>query len=138
MLKALADRLAEAFAECMHERVRKEFWAYAKDEDLSNDQLIKENYQGIRPAPGYPASPDHTEKATLWKLLEVEKNTGISITESYAMLPAASVSGLYFSHPQASYFGTGKIALDQLEDLALRKKMDVEQLKRWLAPILED
>jgi len=138
MLKALADRLAEAFAECMHERVRKEFWAYAKDEDLSNDQLIKENYQGVRPAPGYPASPDHTEKATLWKLLEVEKNTGISITESYAMLPAASVSGLYFSHPQASYFGTGKISQDQLEDLALRKKMDVEQLKRWLAPILED
>jgi 5-methyltetrahydrofolate--homocysteine methyltransferase len=138
MLKALADRLAEAFAECMHERVRKELWAYAKEEDLSNDQLIKENYQGIRPAAGYPASPDHTEKAILWDLLDVEKHTGISLTESYAMLPASSVSGLYFSHPQSRYFGTGKIQQDQLEDLANRKNMSIEELQRWLAPILND
>jgi 5-methyltetrahydrofolate--homocysteine methyltransferase len=122
----------------MHKRVRKEFWAYAKDEEFSNEQLIKENYQGIRPAAGYPASPDHTEKATLWQLLDVEKHTGISITENFAMLPAASVSGLYFSHPQSSYFGTGKINQDQLENYAQRKMMDVEQVKRWLGPILDE
>lgn len=138
LLKSLADRLAEAFAECMHARVREEFWAYAKDEDLSNAQLIKEQYQGIRPAAGYPASPDHTEKAILWKLLDVDKHTSISITESYAMLPAASVSGLYFSHPQSSYFGTGKIQADQLEDYAQRKGMSIEVMKRWLSPVLDD
>ncbi|MFK5986406.1 MAG: methionine synthase [Pseudomonadota bacterium] len=138
MLKALADRLAEAFAECMHRRVRKEFWAYAQDENFANDQLILEKYQGIRPAPGYPASPDHTEKAILWDLLDAQTHTGISLTESFAMFPASSVSGLYFSHPQSAYFGTGKISQDQLEDYSQRKGMDIEIVKRWLAPILED
>lgn len=138
MLKALADRLAEAFAEKMHERIRKEFWSYATDEELSNDELIKEQYQGIRPAPGYPASPDHTEKATLWELLDVEKHTGISLTDSYAMYPAASVSGLYFSHPDSRYFGTGKIDDDQLNDYASRKSMPIDEVRRWLSPILND
>ncbi len=138
MLKALADRLAEAFAERMHQRVRTEFWAYAADENLDNEALIREQYQGIRPAAGYPASPDHTEKAILWKLLDIERKTGISITDSFAMLPASSVSGLYFSHPRSQYFGTGKIAQDQLQDYARRKGMDIEVLGRWLAPILED
>ncbi len=138
MLKALADRLAEAFAECLHGRVRKEFWGYAEDENYSNEQLILENYQGIRPAPGYPASPDHTEKATLWELLDAQKHTGISLTDSYAMFPASSVSGLYFSHPESKYFGTGKIAQDQLEDYAKRKGDDMETVKRWLSPILSD
>jgi len=137
MLKALADRLAEAFAEKMHERIRKEFWSYAKDEELTNDMLIKEQYQGIRPAPGYPASPDHTEKATLWQLLDAEKNTGIQLTDSYAMFPAASVSGIYFSHPQSQYFGTGKIAEDQLKSYAERKGMSIDEMKRWLSPILD-
>ncbi len=136
MLKALADRLAEAFAEKLHERVRKEFWGYADNEQLSNEQLLKEEYQGIRPAPGYPACPEHTEKATLWRLLEVEKNTGIQLTESYAMWPAASVSGWYFSHPDARYFGTGKIGKDQVEDYAKRKGWTVEQAEKWLGPVL--
>ncbi len=136
LLKALADRLAEAFTERMHERVRKEFWAYVPDEDLKNHDLIEEKYRGIRPAPGYPASPDHTEKALLWKLLSVEKNTGIRLTESYAMWPAASVSGWYFSHPESRYFGVGKIQRDQVEDYARRKGMAVAEIERWLSPNL--
>ena len=109
MLKALADRLAEAFAERMHERVRREFWGYAPDERFTGDELVREEYRGIRPAPGYPACPDHTEKATLWRLLDVERNTGIHLTESYAMYPTAAVSGWYFSHPEARYFEVGRI-----------------------------
>jgi 5-methyltetrahydrofolate--homocysteine methyltransferase len=136
LVKALADRLAEAFAERMHEQVRKEFWAYAQEEQLDVEELIKENYQGIRPAPGYPACPEHTEKATLFELLEVEKNTGIYLTESFAMYPAASVSGWYFSHPESKYFGLGMIEEDQLVDYARRKGMTVEEAKRWLAPSL--
>jgi len=136
LLKALADRLAEAFAERMHQRVRKEFWAYAPDEKYSNDELIKEVYQGIRPAPGYPACPDHTEKATLWSLIEPDKNAGISITESFAMMPTAAVSGFYFSHPDAKYFGIGKIQKDQVEDYARRKGDDLRIVERWLAPVL--
>jgi len=136
LLQSLADRLAEALAERMHQRVRKEFWGYAADEQLSNAELIAEKYQGIRPAAGYPASPDHTEKALIWELLDAEKNTGIRLTESYAMWPAASVSGLYFSHPASRYFGTGKIARDQIEDYAQRKGMSIEETERWLAPII--
>jgi 5-methyltetrahydrofolate--homocysteine methyltransferase len=136
LLKALADRLAEAFAERMHERVRKEFWAYAADEDFSNEELIKEAYRGIRPAPGYPACPEHTEKTTLWQLLQPEQNAGITLTESFAMLPAAAVSGWYFAHPEARYFGIGKIQKDQVEDYAKRKSMTVEEAERWLAPNL--
>jgi 5-methyltetrahydrofolate--homocysteine methyltransferase len=137
LLKALADRLAEAFAERMHQRVRKEFWAYAADENLANDDLIAETYDGIRPAPGYPACPDHTEKATLWNLIEPDKNAGISITESFAMLPTAAVSGFYFSHPDSKYFGTGKILKDQVEDYAKRKGDDLKVVERWLAPVLD-
>jgi len=136
MLKALADRLAEAFAERMHQRVRKEFWGYAKDEALNNQDLVAEKYQGIRPAPGYPACPEHTEKATLFEILEVEKNTGIKLTESYSMYPAASVSGWYFAHPKAKYFGLGQISLDQVEDYARRKGINREEAERWLAPSL--
>ncbi|ELR73761.1 5-methyltetrahydrofolate--homocysteine methyltransferase [Fulvivirga imtechensis AK7] len=136
MAKALADRLAEAFAELMHEKIRTELWGYAGDETLTNEELIKEKYQGIRPAPGYPACPDHTEKPLLFNLLEVEKNTGISLTDSYAMYPAAAVSGFYFSHPQAKYFGLGKIEKDQVEDYAVRKNMKVEDVERWLGPNL--
>jgi len=137
LLKALADRLAEAFAEHLHKRVRKEFWAYASEESHSNDELIKEAYQGIRPAPGYPACPDHTEKATLWSLIEPDKNAGITITESFAMLPTAAVSGFYFSHPDAKYFGTGKIQKDQVEDYAKRKGEKLSVVERWLAPVLD-
>jgi len=136
MLKALADRLAEAFAERMHERVRKEFWGYVSDEALDNEALIEERYQGIRPAPGYPACPDHTEKALLWKLIDPERNAGIRLTESFAMYPAASVSGWYFSHPQSRYFGLGKINVDQVQDYARRKGMDVKTVERWLSPVL--
>jgi 5-methyltetrahydrofolate--homocysteine methyltransferase len=136
MLKALADRLAEAYAELMHEKVRREFWGYAGDEQLSNDELIKEQYRGIRPAPGYPACPEHTEKALLWKLLDPVNNAQISLTEHFAMMPAASVSGWYFSHPQAKYFGVGKINLDQVKDYAARKGMTLEEAERWLAPNL--
>ncbi|WP_455201842.1 methionine synthase [Kaarinaea lacus] len=136
MLKALADRLAEAFAELMHEKVRKEYWAYNEEEALDNDALIREEYRGIRPAPGYPACPDHTEKALLWQLLDAEKNTGISLTESFAMHPAASVSGFYFSHPESRYFAVGKINKDQVESYAQRKGMSVEEMERWLAPNL--
>ncbi|ADE15618.1 methionine synthase [Nitrosococcus halophilus Nc 4] len=136
LLKAVADRLAEAFAERMHERVRKEFWRYAPDEAFTNEELINENYRGVRPAPGYPACPDHTEKATLWQLIQPDENAGIILTESYAMVPTAAVSGWYFSHPEARYFGTGKIQKDQVEDYARRKGMSVEQVERWLRSIL--
>jgi 5-methyltetrahydrofolate--homocysteine methyltransferase len=136
MLEALVDRLAEALAERMHERVRKEFWGYASDETLTNDQLVAEQYQGIRPAPGYPACPEHTEKGTLWQLLDVEANTGIKLTESYAMYPAASVSGWYFSHLDSRYFGIGRVARDQVEDYAKRKDISVEEAEKWLAPVL--
>jgi 5-methyltetrahydrofolate--homocysteine methyltransferase len=136
LLRALADRLAEAFAERLHERVRKEFWGYAPDENLPNDALIAETYRGIRPAPGYPAQPDHTEKGTLFKLLDAEARAGIKLTESFAMWPGSSVSGLYFSHPEARYFGIGKIERDQIEDYAKRKGWTVEEAERWLAPIL--
>jgi 5-methyltetrahydrofolate--homocysteine methyltransferase len=136
MIKALADRLAEALAECLHERVRKEFWGYAPEENFDNAALIDERYQGIRPAPGYPACPDHTEKLLLWKLLEAEEHAGIRLTESLAMYPAASVSGWYFSHPEARYFGLGKINEDQVHDYAKRKGMDVKTMERWLAPNL--
>jgi len=136
MLKALADRLAEAFAEHLHERVRKEFWGYVENETLSNEELIAEKYRGIRPAPGYPACPDHTEKASLWALLQPEKNVGISLTENFAMLPTAAVSGWYFSHPNSQYFGVGKIAKDQVEEYAKRKEISTEEAEKWLAPIL--
>lgn len=136
MLKAVADRLAEAFAELMHEKIRKELWGYAKDEAFDNDSLIKEKYQGIRPAPGYPACPDHTEKETLFNLLEAEKHTGISLTESFAMYPASSVSGFYFMHEEAKYFGLGKIEKDQVEDYANRKGQSLNEAEKWLAPNL--
>ena len=136
MLKALADRLAEALAERLHQRVRKEFWGYQAEEDLDNDALIAGKYRGIRPAPGYPACPDHTEKPVIWDLLRVEENTGIRLTENYAMHPAAAVSGLYFSHPAARYFGLGKINRDQVADYAVRKGMELRQAERWLSPNL--
>jgi 5-methyltetrahydrofolate--homocysteine methyltransferase len=134
--QALADRLAEAFAEQLHERVRRELWGYAPAEDFSPEALIREAYRGIRPAPGYPAQPDHTEKQTLFGLLDVEATTGISLTENFAMWPAASVCGLYFSHPDSHYFGVGKIDRDQLADYAKRKGWRLEEAERWLAPIL--
>jgi 5-methyltetrahydrofolate--homocysteine methyltransferase len=136
MLKALADRLAEALAERMHERVRREHWGYAASEHLDSLGLIREEYQGIRPAPGYPACPDHTEKGTLWKLLDAERTTGIRLTETFAMFPTAAVSGFYFSHPRAHYFGVGKIDRDQVESYAQRKGMDLTEAERWLAPNL--
>jgi 5-methyltetrahydrofolate--homocysteine methyltransferase len=136
MVKALADRLAEAFAEALHEKVRRELWAYAPNETLSNEQLIAEGYAGIRPAPGYPAQPDHTEKRTLFKLLDAEATTGLKLTDSCAMWPAAAVSGLYFAHPESRYFGVGKIGRDQAEDYAARKGWPVEEAERWLGPIL--
>ncbi|MBS0238518.1 MAG: methionine synthase [Proteobacteria bacterium] len=134
--KALCDRLAEAFAEAMHEKVRKELWGYAKGEKLTADDLILEKYQGIRPAPGYPAQPDHTEKATIWRLMDVEKAAGITLTESFAMWPGSSVSGLYFANPESHYFGVGKVERDQVEDYAARKGWTVEETERWLAPVL--
>ena len=136
MIKALADRLAEATAEYLHEKVRKEYWGYDSEENLSNNELIAEKYKGIRPAPGYPACPDHLEKNIIWNLLDVEKNIGIKLTESLAMWPASSVSGYYFSHPEAKYFGLGKIDNDQLEDYAKRRNISIEQAKKWLNPIL--
>ncbi|MFQ5756861.1 MAG: methionine synthase [Acidiferrobacterales bacterium] len=136
MAKALADRLAEAFAERMHERVRKELWGYAADERLDNLALIREQYTGIRPAPGYPACPDHTEKRILFDLLRVEDNSGIRLTENFAMMPAASVSGFYFAHPQSRYFGVSKIERDQVQDYAVRKDMSIQEVERWLAPVL--
>ena len=136
MVKALADRIAEALAERMHERVRKEFWGYAADEALSSDDILTEKYRGIRPAPGYPAQPDHTEKATLFALLKATPNIGVTLTESFAMWPGASVSGLYLSHPDAHYFGVAKVERDQVEDYAARKGMDVREVERWLGPVL--
>jgi 5-methyltetrahydrofolate--homocysteine methyltransferase len=137
MLQALADRLAEAFAELLHLKTRKEFWAYDTEENLDTQQLIKEEYAGIRPAPGYPACPDHTEKYKLFQLLGGEEATGIHLTESLAMYPAASVCGWYFAHPQSKYFGVGKIEKDQLADYTKRKGMSTEEMTRWLRPILE-
>ena len=136
MVKALADRLAEAFAETLHARVRREFWGYAPAEDLDNEALIAEKYVGIRPAPGYPACPDHTEKEILFRLLQAEQVTGVTLTESFAMMPAASVCGWYFAHPMASYFALGKIDRDQVTDYARRKAMTVGEVERWLAPNL--
>jgi 5-methyltetrahydrofolate--homocysteine methyltransferase len=135
MAKALADRLAEALAELLHKRARED-WGYGLQENFSCDDLIKERYRGIRPAPGYPAQPDHTEKRSLFDLLQVEKSVGINLTESFAMIPASSVSGLYFSHPASKYFAVGKIERDQVEDYARRKNMEVTEVERWLAPNL--
>jgi 5-methyltetrahydrofolate--homocysteine methyltransferase len=134
MVKALTDRLAEAFAEYLHEQVRKVHWGYAKGERLDNQELIGEAYRGIRPAPGYPACPDHLEKQTIWEILNVQERIGVSLTESLAMWPAASVSGYYFAHPQAKYFGLGKIKQDQLQDYADRKGLPIEEALKWLAP----
>ena len=136
MLKALADRFAEAAAEHFHERVRREFWGYANDERLSNYELIHERYRGIRPAPGYPSCPEHTEKAKLWQLLDADRTTGIQLTESFAMFPTAAVSGWYLSHPEAHYFPLGKIARDQVQDYAQRKGMSLVEAERWLSPSL--
>ncbi|HET6654688.1 MAG TPA: vitamin B12 dependent-methionine synthase activation domain-containing protein, partial [Gammaproteobacteria bacterium] len=136
LLKSLADRLAEAFAELMHARVRREFWGYTADEGLDNDALISESYQGIRPAPGYPACPDHLEKGTLWRLLDAKRKAGITLTENFAMTPAASVSGFYFSHPQSRYFGLGRIGRDQVEDYAERTGLSLAEAEKWLAPSL--
>ncbi len=135
MIKALADRLAEAFAEFLHLRVRRE-WGYGREENLSPEDLIRERYRGIRPAAGYPACPDHSEKLTLWSLLEVERRTGIRLTESCAMWPGASVSGLYFGHPESHYFGVGKVDRDQVLDYQRRKGMDLAAVERWLGPCL--
>ncbi|MFD2189976.1 methionine synthase [Pistricoccus aurantiacus] len=136
LVQSLTDRMAEAFAERLHERVRKEFWGYVPEESLDNDALIAEKYQGIRPAPGYPACPDHTEKATLFRLLDATANSGLELTENFAMWPAAAVAGWYFAHPESKYFATGKITKDQVEILAERKDMPFEELERWLAPVL--
>jgi 5-methyltetrahydrofolate--homocysteine methyltransferase len=136
MAKALADRLAESFAEVLHQKVRTQFWGYADEAQLSNEDLIREKYQGIRPAPGYPACPDHTEKSTLFNLLGAPESAGIILTESMAMLPAASVSGWYFAHPQSKYFGLGKINKDQVVLYAESKGMDLETAERWLSPVL--
>jgi 5-methyltetrahydrofolate--homocysteine methyltransferase len=137
LVQILADRMVEAFAECLHHKVRMEYWGYQKDETLSNDQLIREEYKGIRPAPGYPACPDHTEKLKLFDLLNVTDNIGIELTESLAMNPPASVCGWYIAHPQSHYFGLGKIKRDQLEDYAQRKGMPMEEAEKWLRPVLE-
>ena len=136
MVKALADRLAEAYAEYLHKNVRTKYWGYSPEEKFNNDDLIKEKYTGIRPAPGYPACPDHLEKKTIWNILNVEKNIGVSLTESLAMWPAASVSGYYFANPSAKYFGLGKISKDQVEDYANRKKITLESAIKWLKPNL--
>jgi 5-methyltetrahydrofolate--homocysteine methyltransferase len=135
MAEAIADRLAEAFAECLHKRVREE-WGYGRCEKLTKVDLIEEKYRGIRPAPGYPACPDHTEKGTLWRLLDVEKNTGIRLTESFAMWPGSSVSGFYFAHPESRYFQLGKIDRDQAVDYHQRKGMSLAEVERWLGPNL--
>jgi len=138
MLKALADRLAESFAEKLHQLVRTEYWGYAKNESLSNSELISEKYQGIRPAPGYPACPDHLEKETIFSILDVTNKIGISLTESMAMYPAAAVSGYYLAHPESKYFGLGKIGNDQLSEYVKRKNIDLKLAKQWLSPILND
>jgi len=138
MVKALGDRLAEAFAEYLHQKVRKEIWGYAVDENLSNEDLIKEEYRGIRPAPGYPACPDHLEKNTIWKLLDVEAKIGVKLTESLAMWPASSVSGYYFAHPDSKYFGLGKIKEDQVRDYAKRRNISTEEATKWLGPNMAD
>jgi 5-methyltetrahydrofolate--homocysteine methyltransferase len=137
LLKALADRLAEALAERLHQKVRTELWAYAPDEALDNESLIRELYQGIRPAPGYPACPEHSEKATIFRLLEAEKHTGLKLTESFAMYPAAAVSGLYFSHPGSQYFVVGRLSREQVADYAKRKGASLAQAERWLAANLD-
>jgi len=136
LIKAVADRLAEAFAEYLHKMIRKDYWGYSKDEDLTNKELISEKYNGIRPAPGYPAQPDHTEKLLIFDCLNVETNIGIKLTESLAMYPAASVCGLYFSHPESKYFNVGKINKDQVTDYHHRKEMDINEVEKWLQPIL--
>jgi 5-methyltetrahydrofolate--homocysteine methyltransferase len=136
LVKAIADRLAEAFAEYLHEYVRKKMWGYSSDESLNNELLIREKYSGIRPAPGYPACPDHTEKQKLWDLLDIENRTGISLTESFAMYPTAAVSGFYFSHPESKYFAVGKIGDDQLVEYAKRKNVPYDYAKKWLSPNL--
>jgi len=136
LLKALADRLAEALAERLHEKVRKDYWGYAQEENLTNPEIIKEKYQGIRPAPGYPACPDHTEKLTLWNLLKPDETIGLTLTDSLAMTPTAAVSGWYFSHPDSRYFGLGKITQDQLQNYAKRKGWDNETAEKWLRPVL--
>jgi very-short-patch-repair endonuclease len=138
LTKALGDRLAEAFAEYLHLKVRKEIWGYASEEQLSNQELIKENYKGIRPAPGYPACPDHLEKPTIWDILKVEENIGVKLTESMAMWPASSVSGYYFAHPESKYFGLGKIKSDQIADYAKRRNISIETATKWLAPNIAD
>jgi len=136
MIKALADRLAEAFAEYLHEHIRKDVWGYASNEKLSNEELITEKYKGIRPAPGYPACPDHLEKKTIWNLLQVKENIGVELTSSLAMWPAASVSGYYFANKEAKYFGLGKITQDQLKDYAKRRGITNEEAEKWLSPNL--
>lgn len=136
LIQAVCDRLAEAFAEYLHEQVRKVHWGYAPDEALSNEELIRENYQGIRPAPGYPACPEHTEKGSIWELLDVEQAIGMQLTESYAMWPGAAVSGWYFSHPESKYFAVAQIQQDQVEDYAQRKGMTLAEAERWLGPNL--
>lgn len=136
MTKAIADRFAEAFAEELHLRVRREFWGYSCDEKLETSDLLKVKYDGIRPAPGYPSQPDHTEKETMWRLMDVKRQTGIELTESLAIMPAASTCGLYFAHPKSSYFAVGKIQSDQVRDYAFRKGQSVETIEKWLSPIL--
>ncbi|MBP6141439.1 MAG: methionine synthase, partial [Aeromonas sp.] len=136
LIQAVCDRLAEAFAEYLHEQVRKVHWGYAADEALSNEDLIRENYRGIRPAPGYPACPEHTEKGSIWELLGVEQAIGMKLTESYAMWPGAAVSGWYFSHPDSKYFAVAQIQQDQVEDYAARKGMTLAEAERWLGPNL--
>ena len=138
LVKALADRLAEAFAEYLHKEVRTKHWGYAANEDLSNEDLIQESYKGIRPAPGYPACPDHLEKLTIWELLKVKETIGVELTDSLAMWPASSVSGYYFGNPEARYFGLGKIKEDQVKDFASRKGIAVSEAERWLAPNIVD
>ena len=138
LIKALADRLAEAFAEYLHKEVRMKHWGYAANEDLSSEELINESYKGIRPAPGYPACPDHLEKLTIWEMLQVEEKIGVKLTESLAMWPAASVSGYYFGNPEARYFGLGKIKQDQVKDFAERKGIAVAEATKWLAPNIAD
>ena len=138
MIKALSDRLAEAFAEYLHKQVRIQDWGYASDENLSNEELIKESYKGTRPAPGYPACPDHLEKISIWEVLKVEENIGVKLTESLAMWPAASVSGYYFANPEARYFGVGKITGDQVKNFATRKEIPLESAEKWLNPAIAE